>query len=160
MIAWQDIFNLNDGILYWKISPYKKIKASTKAGTIRKDGYVVIGYKNKRYYAHRIIFKMVHGYEPKLIDHLNGDKSYNDPSNLRDATYQQNSRNRCGTAKSGVKGVYWIENRQRWVAMLNIEGKTVHAGRFKDIKDAETAIISLRKQHHKEFTNNDNQKRA
>ena len=154
MENWNEIFDLKDGVLYWKISPYKRIKLGTKAGTLTDEGYIAIGYKKKRYYSHRIVFEMIHGYCPKIIDHLNGKKSDNEPCNLRDATYQENSFNRLGTSKSGFKGVYWVENRKKWIAQLKINGKNYQIGRYKDINEAKTAVISFRNKYHGEFANN------
>ena len=156
MQNWHEIFELKDGVLYWKISPYKRIKSGTKAGTLTDEGYIAIGYKKKRYYSHKIVFEMNHGYCPKLIDHLNGNKSDNEICNLRDATYQENSFNRIGTSKSGIKGVYWLESRKKWIAQLRIEGKTYQIGRYKDINEAKTAVMNLRNKKHGDFANHGN----
>lgn len=62
----------------------------------------------------------------------------NRKSNLRVATNQQNSMN-CGLSsnnKSGYKGVHWDKSRNKWIASIKLNYKTIHLGRFDSIEDA------------------------
>ncbi|SEG81626.1 AP2 domain-containing protein [Bacillus sp. ok061] len=38
--------------------------------------------------------------------------------------------------KSGIKGLYWEERSQKWVAQIYVNGKHKHLGRFIDKEDA------------------------
>lgn len=38
--------------------------------------------------------------------------------------------------RSGYKGVWWDERRQKWVAYLSIHGKRLHLGRYRKLEDA------------------------
>lgn len=40
---------------------------------------------------------------------------------------------------SGVKGVYWDREREKWVAQIEFQGKNYRLGRFNDIEDAAAA---------------------
>lgn len=41
--------------------------------------------------------------------------------------------------KSGVKGVYWSDREQRWVASIGVQGKNKTLGRFRTLEDAAKA---------------------
>lgn len=156
MNIWHEIFDIKDGLLYWKISPSQKIKIGDIAGTVTNEGYVAFSYKKRRYYAHRVIFEMAYGYSPKLIDHVNCIRNDNRLENLRDVTYHQNSLNRLGTAKSGAKGVYWEARRNRWTAQIRLNGKCLYLGRFKNLEDAKVAAMAARLEQHGEYANHGN----
>ena len=88
-----------------------------------------VGYPSGRLFnsqvrAHRVIWKMVYGYEPELIDHINRDKADNRLCNLRAANKRINMINRdASTANtSGRVGVGWDKSRSRWVAQINTSG--------------------------------------
>lgn len=41
--------------------------------------------------------------------------------------------------KSGVKGVYWSEREQRWIAKITVKRKSITIGRFRTLEDAAKA---------------------
>jgi hypothetical protein len=53
---------------------------------------------------------------------------------------------------SGVRGVYWEEERNCWVARVGHHGVRLSAGRFATLADAEAAVIAKRNEL---FTHND-----
>lgn len=63
-------------------------------GTVRKDGYIAAAVKGKQYLLHRLAFFYVNGYMPVEIDHINGIRSDNRISNLREVDHKENTRNR------------------------------------------------------------------
>lgn len=40
---------------------------------------------------------------------------------------------------SGIKGVFWDNNRKKWVAQIMFQGKNYHLGRYEKIEDAASA---------------------
>lgn len=107
--------------------------------TVNHNGYMYGAYLGSNYSTHRMAWYYVHGENPLEIDHINGDRSDNRLSNLRNVSRQQNCQN---TAKgrrnlSGVVGVSWDAFSSTWHA--RIQGK--HLGRFKDF----SAAVSARK---------------
>lgn len=92
--------------------------------------------------AHRVIFKMLRGYDPVQIDHDNGDGLDNRLCNLFDRTSSQNSRNRAISKanKSGITGVCWAAHVGKWLASIRGENhKIIHLGFFTDLNAAAAA---------------------
>ena len=72
------------------------------------------------YKIHRIIFKMFYGYDPDLIDHIDGNTLNNKPENLRSVPPSVNSKNKSLSSKntSGVNGVKINITKKRYIADL------------------------------------------
>lgn len=142
----QELFEYRDGDLYWKPS---------KAGTIDGGGYYQTGIQGRYFKNHRLIFLMHHGYLPDLIDHIDGNKLNNKIENLRAATRSQNSFNsmRSKHSKTGVKGVTWRIDIQKYRARVYANKKTIELGTFDKLEDAEKAVSEARKKYHGEFAN-------
>jgi hypothetical protein len=104
-------------------------------------GYVIICVKTKEYRAHRIAWKMVHGTEPDIIDHINHDRADNRICNLRSGSRADNQKNcsRYSNNRSGYTGVSWDARSGKWKAALKSEGVTHSLGLFEDVLDAARA---------------------
>ena len=122
-------------------------KSGRKTGCKLNTGYIKIRIDGVPYVAHRIIWKMVYGYDPLYIDHINHNKSDNRICNLREVTKSQNQRNKPmqENNSSGCVGVYWNTRKNKWVAQMMLGKRNLYIGAFKDKKSA----IAARKQ--KEF---------
>lgn len=62
------------------------------------------------------------------------------------------------TNTSGIKGVYWDKNRNKWVAQIEFKGKTYYLGRYANKEDAREAREKAEKEmfgkfleEHKEY---------
>jgi hypothetical protein len=102
----------SEGWLYWKQKSHSNKPDSIvnkRVTTKRSDGYYQVKLDGRAYRVHRIIWALAHGEDPGdlQIDHINGDRGDNRPSNLRLCTIGQNmlNKNRAATNKSGIKGV-------------------------------------------------------
>lgn len=109
---------------------------------VSKQGYRVSRIFNRGYYAHRVIWALHHGEWPKgEVDHINGDRSDNRISNLRNVSRAENCRNTARSVrnKSGAVGVHWHKQTQKWHARIKRDGKTTSLGLFFDFDDAVAA---------------------
>lgn len=114
------------------------------AGSVAKSGYTMVsvkGYGAKL--LHRLVWIYHNGDIPKgyVIDHIDGDKSDNRIENLQCITQSQNTMKASlpYTNTSGYRGVSWHSHNKAWVVDVNIDGKRVRVGQFKDKIDAAIA---------------------
>ena len=131
-------YDPDTGIFIWIVKPCRNIIAGSVAGC-PKRGYTQIMISGKNYQAHRLAWLYVYGYFPEYqIDHIDRNKSNNRINNLRHATHQCNMRN-IGLRKdntSGIKGVSWAKDRDKWHAHIRVNNKTHHLGYFTDFTEA------------------------
>jgi hypothetical protein len=129
--------------------------AGKKAGMTCPRGYVYIHIRGHgKYLAHRLAWLIVTGHWPHgEIDHCNGDPSNNAWYNLRGASRAENAANR-GVQKnssSGVKGVYWRQDKQKWTAQIAMNRKVRKLGYFSTKDAAKAAYDKAAREIHGEF---------
>ena len=144
--TFQQILEDKDGVLYWR-------KTGKLAGTLHHTGYTQIAFKGKLYNAHRLMFLLHNGWLPKVIDHIDGDRSNNKIENLRPATWSQNLQNMKlrPTNKSGCKNVSWSNAKRKWAVQLSINGRQTNLGRFDDLELADLVATEARDKYHGVF---------
>lgn len=131
--------------------------ARKQAGSAYKKGntnYLYITIYDKHYYAHRLAFLYMIGEWPeKNIDHVDGDGLNNKWNNLRLADPRENGANRGPQANntSGFKGVSFDKSRNLYRAVITVEGKTKHLGRFAIPEEAHAAYAIAAKKYFGEF---------
>ena len=144
MINWlNEHYEIRDGGLYRKDrlrSDGRKngAKVGARVGSLRSDGYRVVTITRPKKISmleHRAVWLMTHGYEATEIDHIDGNKTNNNPQNLREVTNQQNKWNR----KGGVQ-FYKATGRYR------VTFQKKHVGYYK----TEAEGIAVRKQLEQE----------
>lgn len=91
----------------------------------------------------------------RWCDHRDGDGLNNQRENLRRCSPTQNEGNSRmkGTNTSGIKGVSWDRDREKWHACICINYKTVHLGRFDDKEMAAQAYRQAAVMQFGEFAN-------
>lgn len=87
------------------------------------------------------------------VDHIDGDVYNNQKSNLRQATYNQNSYNKRVSSLSitQIKGVQWDPTRKKYKVLIRVNGVRKFIGRFDTIEEAEIAYGKVILEHHGEF---------
>ena len=78
-----EYFDHKDGHLYWKKVNRQQHLVGKEVGSIHPTGYRHVTWNGKVHKVHRLIFLLEHGYLPKEIDHINGDRQDNRLENLR-----------------------------------------------------------------------------
>ena len=145
-------YNPDTGILTWKASQHQlsnRLKVGGECGSnVDSRGYKRVCFMGKQYRAHRVAWALHYGQEPvDQIDHINGNRIDNRICNLRLATNTENSRN-SGLAKnntSGVTGITWHKQCNKWVAQITVNRKNHNLGLYVDKDEA----IKVRKEAEK-----------
>jgi hypothetical protein len=145
------LFDLDhaSGTLSWRVAAGRVIAGSV-AGWVNDQGYVCVQIKGKQYRAHRLIWAYQYGEWPEFeIDHINRDRSDNRLSNLRVVTSSENNRNMSlpVTNTSGHVGVYWVKSRETWNVKIQVNGKQLNLGYFRDKAKAIAARLAAEKDY-------------
>lgn len=108
------------------------------------------GEKFRNVQMHRILMGFPEGFQ---VDHIDGNGLNNRRSNLRLATHSENQRN-SKTPKSntsGIKGVSWAANVNKWKATISFDNKQKHLGFFSEKADAAKAYADAAQRIHGTF---------
>ena len=145
----QKLFNYIDGNLHHK-NKRRGVRVGTRAGTVDKDGYIVIHLNQKKYKAHHLVWIYHYDVFPNMIDHIDNDKKNNNIHNLRIATASQNQMNRKlnKNNKSGIKGLRFRKNR--WLAQIRFNNVNIHKS-FMSKEDAIQFLFNNRPKLHGDF---------
>lgn len=150
------------GKLFWKnrsINMFSHVKYPTKICNswntrfANKEAFTyIMNVKNcsyrtgaillKLYLAHQVIWAMKTGSWPKFkIDHLDGNGLNNKFENLRDVSQLINTKNSVGKINntSGITGVRWRKERQKWSARIMINYKEKFLGYYDSCENAKLA---------------------
>ena len=127
------------GIFIWKVKIRNGVQIGSVAGCLNKSGYTNIIISGKSYQAHRLAWLYMYGYFPEhQIDHIDRNKSNTRINNLRHVSHSCNIRNQ-GLLKSntsGIKGVCWSKQSDKWQAGIHVNNKNHHIGFFTDFTEA------------------------
>ena len=75
------LFELRDGTLVRKVA-VGPMKAGSPAGGLNKRGLIKVRVNGILYYAHRLIYYIETGEQPKAVRHIDGDITNDSPKNL------------------------------------------------------------------------------
>lgn len=161
-------YNPETGALAWKARPKHhfgkernwkswlvRFEGKT-TGSLSPLGYLITVINNKTYCAHRVAWTIAKDRWPQgEVDHINGKRSDNRLSNLREVTSAQNSWNLSWMPHntSGVKGVAWCSRRNTWRARIRHQEKDNHLGYFDSKEEAVNAVREARTRFHGAYAN-------
>jgi hypothetical protein len=129
-----DRYGNRNGMVSVDVADYPKIEGMKICKT--RNGYAVTRLGNRVVSIHRLILDVPHGFD---TDHINHDRLDNRRGNIRICTPSQNNMNKK------TAGITWDKKRQKWVAQINLHGKTVNLGRF----NSKDTALAARKQAEK-----------
>ena len=133
--ALRGLFSYSDGKLI-------RTKTGKACGTRDAYGYLVYNVKRgSQFKVHRLIWKLIHGTDPLVVDHVNGDKLDNRIENLRDGSIGDNNRGFCvGRDPDKIIGVVELSSG-RFMARTNYGGKCRSQGTFDAPEQAHQAYL-------------------
>ncbi len=141
------------GIFIWRTKSNQKSQAKlgSTAGSINERGYIRIVVAGRVYQGHRLAWLYFYGSWPVYtIDHIDGCKSNNRITNLRDVTMMVNNQNRRRAQgvenTSGLLGV--TRAGSAWQAGIGTGGRSVYLGRFASKEAAHDAYVSAKRVLH------------
>jgi hypothetical protein len=150
--------NIETGRLYFTdLAPFTSYNQGPKARNFNFAPIITKGTDGRftvnQLLQHRIIFKMMTGEEPPIIDHINGDPTDNRPINLRAASKAQNTYNsiRPKTNTTGHKNVYFSKRKKKYYVQFCINNQKQYLGTYADINQAAEADKQIRAKLHGEF---------
>lgn len=137
------ILDLDTGIFTWA-KPRGRVRLGSIAGTPGPFGSILIRVDGVLYQAHRLVWFYINGaWPPDEIDHIDGDRANNRPSNLRASTRSENMQNR---AVGVLTGAFFCKDKKKWKSSIKLNGITKHLGYFTtpgEASDAYTAAKSV-----------------
>lgn len=146
-------YNPETGILTWKERPlyhfdgivknqkrFNTLVANTVANARDGKNYITVPLMHRKYYkAHRVIWKLYYGKEPKyFIDHINGIPYDNRICNLQDIDNRENQIKSITYDRDSVSGYsgVTIYNNKYYSNIRDIDGKIVYLGIYDTPEEA------------------------
>ena len=138
------------GAFVWRVRTSSRAGQGDVAGFGDGKGYLAIRIDGVQVFAHRLAWFWTYGAWPfGEIDHIDGDRSNNRISNLRDATRSVNNQNQKraqNRSKSGVLGVF--RDKKKWNAKIAVDGSTYNLGNYPTKGDAYAAYLGAKRLLH------------
>ena len=145
------IYEPETGVFIRRVTLCGRAVEGSIAGTLKTDGYVVITVDGYRYPAHRLAWFYMTGAWPKAdTDHINGLRSDNRFSNLREATRSENQQNQKRARSNNKLGVLGVRQHScgRFEASIKTTGRWCSLGLFASADEASGAyLVAKAKQH-------------
>lgn len=116
----------------------------------RTRSYGIFRIDGRNRVAHRVSYEWHYGPIPEgfEVDHMCFSRACVAPTHLRLLDHQANGQNRAAAnsnSKSGIRGVYWSEQRNGWMSAGTIGDQITRFGPFPTADEANEAITAWRR---------------
>lgn len=120
---------------------------------INVKGYLEFWILGKLVRAHRLAFYIMTGKWPNhQIDHIDGDKTNNRWSNLRDVTNRTNCENKKTKNNNNTSGFLGVSARKGgFEARIGVGGKLMYLGVYATGELAHAAYLEAKAKYHKGY---------
>lgn len=146
------VYDANSGVFTWKVGRSgMRSRAGCLAGSINKAyGYLRIKLAGVDYQAHRLAWLYVYGRWPENeIDHINGIRTDNRISNLRDVSGAINQHNRRTAPRNSTLGILGVRpSGKKFSSSLSVGGERKYLGTFDSPELAHQAYVAAKRQFH------------
>lgn len=115
-------------------------------------GYGIFRINGGNQVAHRVSYRWATGPIPagSEVDHMCFNRGCVNPKHLRILSHSLNGQNRASAnsnSKSGVRGVYWLDDRKGWMARAMLNRTSHEIGLFPTLEEAAQAVSEWRRIH-------------
>lgn len=138
------------GRLYWLVAPSRGVAAGDEAGCLRKDGYVRLQLRGRKYLCHVVAWALQTGAWPAHeVDHRDGAAGNNAWVNLREADRSGNMLNQRRARRSNPTGLLGATRHGKgFTSVIITRGKRRHLGSFPTAEQAHAAYLVAKRAQH------------
>lgn len=124
-----------------------------KGSTSSDRGYLRTKVNNKNYLMHRLAWLYMYGEDPNIIDHINGIKTDNRISNLRNANSQINNQNLKNAKSHNISGYLGVNVRKngKFGARIQTQKGEIWLGTFDCPKKAHEVYLKAKAEFHEGY---------
>ena len=133
-----------DGKLWWVDCVRRPSWNGREAGNNTANGYRKIKFRGQQLLTHRVAWLLYYGVWPTGdIDHIDGNPLNNRIGNLRDVSHRVNLQNQVhAQARNPKRLVGATKKGNRWMAQININGKSKYLGLFATAHEAHKIYLT------------------
>jgi len=149
MLAKHDVgaafrYTPEDGRLWWINYVRRPSWNGREAGNNTANGYRKIKFRGQQLLTHRVAWLLYYGVWPKGdIDHIDGNPLNNRIGNLRDVSRRTNLQNQVhAQARDPARLVGATRKNGKWMAQININGKSKYLGLFTTAHEAHKVYLN------------------
>lgn len=138
------------GICTWLVRAAHRRWPGEEAGSPSKDGRIRIRIDGELFYRYRLAFLYMTGAWPtETVDHINGDRTDDRWSNLRDVSQAVNSQNHRRAPRHSTTGLLGAQVcGDRFASSITLNNRVFRLGTFDTAEEAHKAYVMAKRAMH------------